>query len=69
MLSDEDVRKWESNIRKLFAAAMKISSDPEVARQMAKSHRALYVALVEEGFSKSDALKIVAASRLPEFKA
>lgn len=69
MLSDDDVRAWESSIRKLLAAGFRVSADPQVARQIAKSHRALYVALIDEGFSKSDALKIVAGSRLPEFKA
>ena len=48
---------------KFFDSFLDYQAKPETARKTAKAKRALYEALIAEGFSKDEALKIILADR------
>lgn len=68
MLTDTDIRAWESDMRRLLGAGLSLASDPQIARGIAKVYRTLYEALVAAGFSRKDAVTIVAASHVTDMK-
>ena len=60
--SDDQYDQVAKMLSKQAHASIKVMNDPELIKANAKYIKALYDALIEEGFNKDQALELVAAS-------
>lgn len=60
--NDSQYEQMAKQLSKQLETSMKVMNDPKLIKANAKYIKSLYEALVEEGFTKEQALQLVAAT-------
>ena len=60
-----DPAQMKQAIELMFNSVLEVLSDPKMGVSMAKFYRSFYDGLIQQGFSKEEAMKIITATPLP----